>query len=163
MFRRMASLGRGFVRSRNFAELKEQKKDGYETKCEGDDFKRATPPGQDKQRRYEGTKCGESEASSFPPRFALMAGKMRPGVQVKEEWSAHVVNASRALSHRPNTLPLLYLQCCGHRAVSMELKEVFSKAGDSVFRTYLMLMRACCGCAAAATRTTGGPRGDRDS
>lgn len=47
---------------------------------------------------------------------------MRPGIEVKEKWRPHVVIASRALSHRPNTLPLLYLQCCGHCTVSMELE-----------------------------------------
>ena len=34
---------------------------------------------------------------------------MRPGIEVKEKWRSHVVIASRALSHLPNTLPLSYL------------------------------------------------------
>jgi len=47
---------------------------------------------------------------------------MRPGIEVKEKWRSHVVIASRALSHLPNTLPLLYLQCFGHCTLSMELE-----------------------------------------
>ncbi len=104
----------------------------YETKYEGNDLKHATPPGQDKQRHHDGAKCGGARRSHFQPCLAVGAGKMGPGVKVKEEWSAHVVTASRTLSHRPDTLPLLYLQCCGHCTVSMEPKEAFSKAPDSL-------------------------------
>ena len=79
--------------------LEEQKKDGHEHEYKGNCLEGATAPGQHKQRCYEGAQYERARRLHFQPCLAMRAGKMRPGIEVKEKWRPHVVIASRAFSH----------------------------------------------------------------
>jgi hypothetical protein len=79
--------------------LEEQKKDGHEHIYKRNYLKDATLPGQHKQRCYEGAQYERARRLHFQPCLAMRAGKMRPGIEVKEKWRPHVVIASRAFSH----------------------------------------------------------------